>query len=27
VMKAQLLLGFLASPPAEEQIDEGKEEN
>jgi hypothetical protein len=26
VMKAQLLLGFLASPPAEEQIDEGKEE-
>jgi hypothetical protein len=27
VMKAQLLLGFLASPPTEEQIDEGKEEN
>jgi len=27
VMKAQLLLGFLASPPTEEQTDEGKEEN
>ncbi|MBM4350251.1 MAG: hypothetical protein FJ013_03460 [Chloroflexi bacterium] len=27
MMKAQLLLGFLASPPAEEQIDEGKEDN
>lgn len=27
VMKAQLLLGFLASPPAEEQIDERKEES
>jgi hypothetical protein len=25
VMKAQLLLGFLASSPAEEEIDEGKE--
>jgi len=27
MMKAQLLLGFLASPPAEEQNNEGKEEN
>lgn len=27
VMKAQLLLGFLAVPPAGEQNDEGKEEN
>ena len=27
VMKAQLLLGFLASPPAEEQTTERKEEN
>ena len=27
VMKAQLLLGFLASPPAEKQNNEGKEEN
>jgi hypothetical protein len=27
VMKAQLLLGFMAVPPAEEQNDEEKEEN
>lgn len=27
VMKAQILLGFMAVPPAEEQNDEGKEEN
>jgi hypothetical protein len=27
MMKAQLLLGFLATPPAEEQTEEGKEKN